>query len=105
MKKLVMLVAAVMLGLGTLTSCGGRKSEMEEAAKPLVSSIINDYTYYNSTSAEMSYVDCLRVKITEKVDDTHYKAIATLDNGNDIRIMIEDCGDKVQVTIPEQSGF
>ena len=50
-------------------------------------------------------VSCLRVKITEKVDDTHYKAIATLDNGNDIRIMIEDRGDKVQVSIPEQSGF
>ena len=40
------------------------------------------------------------VKITEKVDDTHYKAKATLDNGNDIKIMIEDRGEEIYVTIP-----
>lgn len=93
-------IALMMLGLGILAGCGGRKSELEEAAKPLVSSIINDYTYYNTTSVTMSRVDCLKVKITEKVDDKHYRAIATLDDGRDVRIMIEDRGDEIHVTIP-----
>ena len=48
----------------------------------------------------MSRVDCLKVKITEKVDDKHYRAIATLDDGRDVRIMIEDRGDEIHVTIP-----
>ena len=92
MKKLFMLLALVMLGLGILTACGSSKSSLEKAARPVVSKI-----FYEQFGKR---VDCLKVKITEKVDNNHYKATATLGNGNDIRIMIEDRGDSIYVTIP-----
>ena len=113
MKKLFMLVALMMLGLGMLTSCGGREAKLEEKAKSVVSSMIRDM-YDNALIQELMWSgpnhmpsaaalaeppNCLRVAITDKVDDKHYKATATLDNGKDIKIMIEDCGETINVTI------
>ena len=94
MKKLFMLVALVLFGMGILTGCGSRESVLEESAKPLVSKLI--VTQLGGSAK------CLKVTISEKVDDKHYKANAALDNGNDLRIMIEDRGDQIYVTIPVQ---
>ena len=66
---------------------------LEESAIPLVTDILKDEL--GSEAAK-----CVAVKITEQVSDNQYKALATLDNGNDIKIMIEDCDDMVRVTIP-----
>lgn len=74
-----------------LTACN-REGDLEESAVPAVNDIIRQ-----QLDGEAK---CLKVKITEKVDDKHYKANATLDNGNDIKIMIEDRGDQIYVTIP-----
>lgn len=93
MKKSLMVIAAAVLGLGILAGCGPKKSDLEESAKPVVTKIISD----NGGEAK-----CIKVKITEKVDGSHYKATATLDNGNDINIMIEHKDDQVIVTIPVQ---
>lgn len=43
---------------------------------------------------------CTKVEISEKISDKKYSAKATLDNGNDIKIIIEDRGDQIYVTIP-----
>ena len=94
MKKFLVLIAAVLLACGNLTGCGNSRSTLEENAKPLVSQIIKEQLNGDA--------QCLKVKITDKVDNTHYKAVATLDNGNDLNIMIEDRGDMIYVTIPEQ---
>lgn len=83
------MAAVVIVSLG-LTGCS-RESTLEESAVPLVSTIIAD----NGGSAK-----CINVEITEKIGEKHYKATATLDNGNTIKIMIEDRGDQLYVSIP-----
>jgi len=90
MKKFLTLVAVVMLGLCALTGC--RKMTLEKSAKPLVTEIISEQL---GGSAK-----CTKVKITDKIDDKHYRATAKLDNGNDIQVIIEDRGDMVYVSIP-----
>lgn len=94
MKKLFMLIALMVLSLGILTGCGNSESVMEEAAQRAVTEIYAEQFGIR--------VNCLRVKITEQIDSKHYRANATLDNGNDIRIMIEDRGDNVYVSTPLQ---
>ena len=74
-----------------LSACG-REGTLEESAVPVVNSIIQRYVTGGAK--------CIKVKITEKVDSKHFKANATLDNGNDLKIMIEDRGDQIYVTIP-----
>ena len=95
MKKSLMMIAAAVLGLGILAGCGPSKSTLEKEAKPLVEKILRENLGENAAK-------CLKVKITEKVDKNHYKGTASLDNGNDIRIMIEYKDDMLIVTIPEQ---
>ena len=82
-----------MLSLGIITGCG-EQADLEASAMPLVDQIIKEDL--------RGEAKCFKVKITEKVDDTHYKATAFLDNGNDLKIMIEDRGETVAVTVPEQ---
>lgn len=91
----MVLLAAAVLSLGTLTGCGPSKATLEKEAKPLVDKILRDNLGDDAAK-------CLKVKITEKVDKHHYKAVATLDNGNDLNIMIEHRDDIIIVTIPEQ---
>lgn len=74
-----------------LTACG-RESELEESAVPVVTDIIHQQLGGDA--------NCVKVKITEKIDDKHYKATATLSNGNDLKVMIEDRGEQILVTIP-----
>ena len=93
MKKFLILTVVSMLSLGIITGCGDQ-GDLEASALPGVNQIIKE-----DLKGEAK---CLRVKITEKVDGTHYKATATLNNGHDIIIMIEDRGETVLVTIPEQ---
>lgn len=92
MKKIMMLIAAAMLGVFALAGCGPSKSDLEEGAKPLVTDIIKE-----QLGGEAK---CLKVTLGEKVDDTHYKAVAKLDNGNDLNIMVEHKDDMIKVTIP-----
>ena len=94
MKKFGFLFAVMLSSIFMLCGCGN-EAELEESAIPVVSDIIKEQL--GSRAAK-----CLSVKITEKVSDKHYKAVATLDNGNDINIMIEDRGDQIYVTIPEE---
>ena len=90
MKKLLMLVAMVMLGLVALTGC--HKANLENSAKPLVTEIISEQLGGNAK--------CVNVKITDQIDEKHYRATATLDHGNDLKIVIEDRGDTIYVSIP-----
>lgn len=90
MKK-IMLFAVVAMCMFGMCGCGN-ESVLEESAVPVVTEIIQE-----QLGAETS---CVAVNITEQVSDKHYKAKATLSNGNDIVIMIEDRGDQIYVTIP-----
>ena len=91
MKKLFVLTFAAILGLCILAGCDN-ESNLEESAKPVVTDIIQTQLGGNAK--------CLKVSITEKVDDKHYRAVATLDNCMDIECMIEDCGETICVSIP-----
>ena len=75
--------------------CGcNKEADLEESAVPLVTSMLKDE--FGDVA-----VKCVAVKITEKVSDKHYKAKATLANGNDIKIMIEELDNNMlSVTIP-----
>ena len=99
MKKLLMLVAIVMFGIGILTSCGLSRSDIEDAAKDCVNEIIVEQCGRNDTAR------CARVKITEKIATNHYRGIAMLDNGHDLKIGIEVNDDIVIVSIPWDELF
>ena len=67
---------------------------LQDAARPVVTEIIREQL---GGSAK-----CIRVRITDDIGGGYYKAVATLDNGNDIRILIEARGDMIYVTIPRR---
>ena len=79
-----------------LTGCGraGEESDLEKAAVPVVTDIIRNQL---NGSAR-----CVGVKLSQKLSGKHYQAVATLSNGKEIRILIEDRGGTIVVTIPKQ---
>lgn len=85
---------ALFLTMASFFAGCGNDSVLEETAVE----VVNDILEANVDDP----AKCIAVKITEKITDNHYKAIATLDNGNDISVLIEERGDMVYVTIPEE---
>jgi hypothetical protein len=74
---------------------GGSQLMVEEAACPVVTDIIKSQL---SGSAI-----CKAVNITNEVSSGFYKALATLDNGNELQITIEERKDgQIYVQIPNQ---
>lgn len=65
---------------------------LAQSACPVVTDIIKEQFY--------GQAECKAVTIDEKVSDNFYRATATLDNGNDLRITIEDRDDSIYVVIP-----
>ena len=84
-------VIVLVIALGVLFVLGAKRESLEQTAKELVTQIIQQKMYSTTT--------CARVKVTEEVASGLYRATATLDNGNDLKITIEDQGDKVLVRI------
>jgi hypothetical protein len=68
--------------------------EIEKSACPLVTQIIHEQFKKSAT--------CKVVKVTKNLGNDFYKAEATLDNGNDIKITVERKGDSIEVAIPPQ---
>lgn len=64
---------------------------VESAAMPLVTQIIREH--------EPNGAICVRVRVTETVSYGYYRAVATLSNGNDLRIMIETRGKSISVVV------
>jgi len=86
--------AALLLGaVLCLTGCG-RESDLEKSAAPVVTAIIRNQLHGNAA--------CSAVRITRKLSAGHYQAVATLSNGKDIRILIEDRGGEIRVSIPRE---
>ncbi|CAL95245.1 hypothetical membrane protein [Azoarcus olearius] len=82
-------VFSIMIGIG------GSQAMIEEAACPVVTNIIKSQLFGSAT--------CKAVSITEEVSSGFYKAVATLDNGNELRITIEERRDgQIYVQIPNQ---
>ena len=95
MKKFLVSIVAAALALCIITGCGNRQTNLEKCAKPIVTKITKDHFHWN--------VECFKVKITEKIDEKHYKAVATMTDGKDYEIMIEDRGDMVFVQFNKQT--
>lgn len=89
MKKTLALLGAMFLSVFAL--CGCNEAALEESAIPVVTAIIQE------NGGEAS---CESVKITKKVSDNKYQADAKLNNGETVKINIEDRGDEIYVTIP-----
>ena len=70
------------------------ESEIEEAACPIVTTIIHDQFYQKAS--------CIAVAIEDEPKDDFYTATAYLDNGNQLDITIEKKQDKIFVRIPLQ---
>lgn len=67
--------------------------QLEMASCDIVTQIINEN--YNSRD-----VKCMSVKIDEKVSEVFYRAHAILNNGNSVKIGIEEQGDdQIYVTL------
>ena len=91
MKKAFLIVVAAMLAMAGLAGCTGpRKKARADNAKKLVNKILRDDL--GDVAAK-----CLKVEITEKLDKGHYRGVASLDNGNDLKVLIED--NSVQMTV------
>lgn len=80
--------------LSIVIGMSGNKSNIEEAACPVVTKIIKEQL---SGSAA-----CRTVKITDDMGNKLYRAKAVLDNGRDLEITIEQNGDQIYVKIPPQ---
>ena len=69
-------------------------SYLEDSARPLVTKIVREQLNGDTS--------CVRVRVTKHVSDNHYRGIATMSNGETLRITIESRGDMIYVTIPPQ---
>ncbi|SDR72614.1 protein of unknown function [Halopseudomonas litoralis] len=86
-------VAAFVLSI--LIDIGGAQAAIEEAACPIVTDIIKEQLYGSAK--------CMGVAIDKEVTTGFYKATATLDNGNELLITIEERDDgMIYVQIPNQ---
>lgn len=70
----------------------GNDSEIEDAACPIVTTIIHDQFYGQAS--------CIAVAIDDEPKDDFYTATAYLDNGKQLDITIEKKQDKIFVRIP-----
>ena len=78
--------------LSTLIALGSNQAAIEEGACATVTELLADNMFNAAT--------CKAVAITDEVSSGFYKATATLDNGKDLRITIEEKGDdQIYVTI------
>ena len=108
LKKVLCFALAAVLAGAFLTGCdnnGGGNSSRGDSRKESynfdldqVKSMVNDMLRKELGSEAAK---CLKVKVTEKIDQNHYRAKAMLDNGNDIRVAIELDGADIVVSIPE----
>lgn len=81
--------------LSIFIGIGGHQVAIEEAACPIVTEIIQEQLFGSAT--------CKAVRIGEELSDGFYTATATLDNGNELRITIEEMKDgQIYVQIPSQ---
>lgn len=81
-------------GVSIALSSAGGDSAVEKAACPLVTDILHQQ-FYKQTS-------CVAVTIGDEPKSGFYRASALLDNGNEIDITIEEKGDNIFVRIPRQ---
>jgi hypothetical protein len=91
--KLLIVVWIAALGLSLAVDSLNHESSISDTACPLVTKIIKESLGDDSAQ-------CVKVKVTEKLTDSFYKATASLNNGNDINITIEEKGDMIYVRIP-----
>jgi len=84
-------IAAFILSI--FFAMGADQSRIEEAACPVVTQIVQEQLGGAAT--------CKAVKIDQEVSDGFYKATAILDNGNELKITIEEKeGNQISVQIP-----
>lgn len=85
-------IAAFVISL--FIGVGGHQAMLEESAVPVVSQLLEE-------NLGAGVASCKVVEIDDEVSDGFYKATATLDNGNELRITIEERDDdQINVQIP-----
>ena len=94
MKKMILLAVMFVALSMVFTGCGNN-AQLEKGAVPVVTQIIKEQLGSNSA-------ECVTVEITGTITKGLYKANAILNNGNTIKITIQDKGDQIYVTIPNQ---
>ena len=93
-RSVMSMAATLLAGMLFLTGCDyinatfDRKGYLEKQATSLVTKILaRDNINYS----------CLKVKITNKAGSKNYSAAATLDNGDELDIIIEDRDDSIWI--------
>lgn len=80
--------------LSMFIGTAGAQGMIEDTACPIVTDIVQNQLYGSA--------ECKAVTIEEEVTSGFYRATAILDNGNELRITIEEDGDMIYVQIPNQ---
>ena len=94
MRSMLTVVAGTILAGVLLTGCGSGYSNLEKSAVPVVNQIIKENMGADAAS-------CEAVKVTKKVSNYFYQAVAYLDNGEEVKLTIKDMCDQIYVTIAE----
>ena len=84
------IVAGVIVGFflisGIVKGCNSKESILEKSAVPVVTQILAENLGRGNAAT------CKEVEITEKISDGLYRASAILNNGNKLKIIIEEKG-------------
>lgn len=94
MKKIILL-AVMFVAVSMIFAGCGNNAQLEKSAVPVVTQILKEQLGPGSA-------ECVTVKITGTITEKLYKAKAILNNGNTIKITIQDKGDQIYVTIPNE---
>ena len=100
MKKFIALICGVvLLSMLFACACGSSNSKIESNAKPVVTQILSQNDLLRSTFGN----ECKSVKITDKVSDNTYNAIAECENGTigsvmKIKIELAPAGKQILVS-------
>lgn len=93
-KQIFVVAWLAAFGLSLFVGQVGNKAGLEASACPIVTQIIQEQLYASAA--------CKGVTIVKDVGGGFYTAAATLDNGNEIKITIQQRGKEIYVQIPRQ---
>lgn len=92
----VLIVLLLLPMFGLMVSTGTEMIILEEKAVGAVNQLIR-----KQLGRDIE-IECVKVTIDDQFADNYYRGMATLSNGNELKMIIQLKGDDVYVKIPEQ---
>ena len=83
MGRIVKTMVVCML-ISMLMACGSHKKDVEATSVELVNEILTELLAGTGSEA----AECLSVELGEEFHKNHYRAIAVLDNGEELKVIV-----------------